>query len=621
MNKRIRVLVVEDNTADRALLKQRFSCITDPIFTDFAESLSEASSKKSAHWDIVIIELDLPGSRGIDTLARAQKIFPASPIIVLTGIENEKLGTAAIEAGAQDFLIKTDYSIALLQRSIRYAIKRHQLATALRAERTRFNHILENTTDGIVAIGDDKLVVYANRAATKILNQPLEEIVGSAWPHDLNTERPGSIQIAHRGGETTVAETNVTFTRERGRYLHLCTLRLDSGREGLQRGMVEREKMVAVGEHSSGIAHEFNNLLAAVQANIELMMLRDPENDLARNILTATRRGKSLVQDLMTFNPHKAPQEGETELSNYLKTNRDVLSRLLGENVGLELEAPEKESFVAIGPGKLNQIFINLTVNARDAMAANGGTLTIKADTTALPIKLGGEEKDQSKADWICISFIDTGIGMSAEVKKKIFNAFYTTKGQEGNGLGLNAVENLVEENGGKIVAESEEGAGTRFDIWMPGTTCGTGLTPVNEEAPTRSDGEPFRVLFVEDEELLRMAMSSYLDTKGFEITSVADGQAALDAIELSNQTFDAVVTDHVMPRVTGKQLIEKARPLLPDTVFVLTSAYNMKMIGRNWECFDTVKFLPKPYHGHDLHDLLAKELVLKGKPEATTAK
>ncbi len=178
-----------------------------------------------------------------------------------------------------------------------------------------------------------------------------------------------------------------------------------------------------------------------------------------------------------------------------------------------------------------------------------------------------------------------------------------------------------MHENGGKITVESEEGVGTQFDIWMPSVVSGQSAKPSSENAPTGADGKPFRILFVEDEELLRMAMSSYLDTRGFEITSVADGQAALDAIELSDQSFDAVVTDHTMPRLTGKQLIEQARDLLPDTLFILTSAYNMNMIGRNWPCFDSVKFLPKPYHGHDLHDLIAKELKLKGRIESTVAK
>ncbi len=419
LSRRMRILVVEDNSTDRILLKQRFSCITDPIFTDFVESLSVAASKKSAGWDLLLLDLNLPGSRGLETLAQAQKIFPRTPIIVLTEIETEELGLGAMQAGAQDCLSKEDYSIALLQRSIRNSLERHKLAADLRSEHTRLNHILENTTEGIVAIGEDKKVVFANRAATKILNSPLEELTGSEWPHELDTDNDGRINESQPEGDTTVVETRVAFTRERGRYLHLCTLRNITGEGSLQRGTYERERMVAVGELSSGIAHEFNNLLAAVQANIELMMLRDPENDLARNILTATRRGKSLVQDLMTFNPHQAPLDGETELTNYLKTNRDVLSRLLGEHIELDLQVPKEEGFVSIGPGMLNQIFINLTVNARDAMAAKGGNLTIKAETKALPSELHGEEIDKASANWVCISFIDTGVGMAPEVKRR----------------------------------------------------------------------------------------------------------------------------------------------------------------------------------------------------------
>lgn len=619
-NRKIRILVIEDSTADRVLLQQRLNCITDPIHAGYVETLAEAAVKKSAPWDVVLLDLYLPGSRGLETLAQAKKIFPDTPIIVLTGLADDALGTTAMQAGAQDYLVKADYNISVLQRSIRHSLERNKLTAELRSERTRLNHILENTSEGIVAISAEGVVVFANRAATRILNAPIEEIAGSKWPYELKTDCLTRITISHPEGEEVVAEMRVAFTRERGRYLYLCNLRNITEEDSLQRGMVEREKMVAVGELSSGIAHEFNNLLAAVQANIELMMLREPENDLARNILTATRRGKSLVQDLMTFNPHKAPQDGETELSNYLKSNREVLNRLLGQNIDLNLHVPETESFVPIGPGKLNQIFINLTVNARDAMASDGGSLTIKVETKSLPFELTGEDEAVSPS-WACISFVDTGIGMPPKIKNKIFRAFFTTKGQQGNGLGLNAVKNLVTENGGKITVESEEGVGTRFEIWLPTVASDAAKHTVKSVAPTNSDGDPFRILFVEDEELLRMAMSSYLDTRGFEITSVADGQAALDAIELSNRPFDAVVSDHIMPRLTGKQFIEQAIPLLPEAVFILTSAYDMKMIGRDWPCFDVVKYLPKPYHGHDLHDLIAKQLKLKSSIEATASR
>jgi len=617
-SQRIRILVVEDNPADRVLLKQRLGCITEQLHSGFAETLEEARRMRDRHWDIILLDLHLPGSRGFETLEQAQTIFPDTPIVVLTGLKDEVLGAQAMQAGAQDYLVKSDYNAASLERTIRHSRERFKLLKALDSQRTRLNEILEHTSEGIVAVNEDKAVVFANRAALGILGVELSALQDKPWPLELQSANAFRHTVEHPERGEVIAEVRTTRTGAATDRLYLCSLRDVTEEARLQLGLIEREKMAAVGELSSGIAHEFNNLLAAVQANIELMLLRDPKDELGQNILTALDRGKTLVQDLMTFNPHKAPQKGRTQVGKYFSANRAVIGKLLGPGITLKTgEAPDDWA-VPMGPGMLNQVVINLAVNARDAMK-NGGTFEIDFDQKPLPDHLHPDGVDPHEQDWIQVSFVDTGIGMSEEVCARVFDAFFTTKGRKGNGLGLTAVYNLVRDSGGEIEVSSEEGVGTRFQLWLPCYNLEKQKIADKGTLELGSDEEPVRVLFVEDEDLLRMAMSSYLDTRGYDVTSVADGRAALDAIELTKKPFDAVVSDQVMPRLSGTDFIEKAVPLLPQAAFILTSAYEIRMIGKDWPLFERVRFLPKPYHGHDLHDLIVKQISRARETPAST--
>ncbi|MFP4542321.1 MAG: response regulator, partial [Opitutales bacterium] len=290
---RTRVLVVEDNPADRVLLKQRLGCITEPIFAAYAETLTAAEHMSDRSWDVVLLDLHLPGSRGLETLQRAQEIFSdTTPIIVLTGLNDEELGAQAMQSGAQDYLVKSDYNAALLQRTIRHSRERFKLNADLRAERARLNHILENTSEGIVAVGGDLSVQFANRAAQRILGQSLDALVRQPWPHPLTTEQVTRIAIDHEDGGRVIAELRSNRTRDQHGRLFLCTLRDISEEERLQQSLIDREKMAAVGELSSGIAHEFNNLLTPVISYCQLA-LQDggDDDDLARKALEKALNG------------------------------------------------------------------------------------------------------------------------------------------------------------------------------------------------------------------------------------------------------------------------------------------------------------------------------------------
>ncbi len=606
---RTRVLIIEDNPVDRKVLKHRLSCIPEAIFTNYAESLTDARRFLRESWDLILLDLHLPGSRGLETLKEAQEIFPEVPIIVLTGISHDGLGSNAVKHGAQDYLVKSDYDSAVLQRTIRYSRERFKLIADLRAQRARLDHILAHTTEGIVAVRADSSVQFANRAALDILGQTFEQLRKERWKHPLDPDSTGRIEVAHPERGLVIAELRLTSTEDASGSLFLCTLRDVTEEQRLQKSLVERQTMAAVGELSAGVAHEFNNMLAAVQANIELIMMREPANELAKNAMTALDRGKTLVQDLMTFNPHKASREGRTSLARYFTANEEVINKLLGPRVEVMIDPPPPRWTIPMGSGMLNQIIINLAVNARDAMP-EGGRFRIRFSAEPPPPPVHGEGGNPVDRGWACISFSDTGCGMPKDACKKVFDAFYTTKGSEGNGLGLTAVKNLVCDSGGEIVVESTVGTGTSFKVWFPRYDSSMVEPPDPQEAESLSaQDDPIRVLFVEDEELLRMAMSSYLDIRGYDVTSVADGQAALDAIELTQKPFDAVVSDQIMPRLSGTGFLEQAIPLLPHAVFILTSAHDMRTIGRDWTHFDQVRFLGKPYHGQELHDTISELL------------
>ena len=358
----------------------------------------------------------------------------------------------------------------------------------------------------------------------------------------------------------------------------------------------QSQKMDAVGRLAGGIAHDFNNLLLAINGYSELALARlnGPEAELRgaiEEVRAAGERATGLTRQLLTFSRKQVIQPTELDLNAVVAELSKMLGRIVGEHLELVLELDSALDRVRADRGQLEQILMNLAINARDAMPG-GGVLRI---VTASAVLAEGRH--------VALTVADTGIGMDDETKKRIFEPFFTTKGPgKGTGLGLATVYGIVEQNAGSIVVESEPGRGTAFTIYLPAATgAATAEAGAEDGAPGADTGGTERILLVEDDVAIRKLVARTLAMHGYDVTSAEDAHEALELVDRHGQ-LDLLLTDVVMPEMNGRELARRVAARRPGVRVLYSSGY----AGEQGEgdVDDGHAFLQKPYA---LPALLAK--------------
>jgi two-component system cell cycle sensor histidine kinase/response regulator CckA len=398
-----------------------------------------------------------------------------------------------------------------------------------------------------------------------------------------------------------------------------------------EEGQAAAARLRAVGALAGGIAHDFNNLLTAIAGSAEAALARAPGNDAAaelQQVLESAGRGAALVKQLLAFARQQALRPRVVELNAAVNGMAELLKRLLGSRVRLSVEIEEPGRRVKIDPTQLDQVIMNLALNARDAMA-EGGTLTIRTGHAVVlrPEPIGTELLPPGR--WAMLEVADSGAGIPAEVVPRIFEPFFTTRrDQGGTGLGLSTVHGIVRQSGGFIAVESKRGEGTTFRIWLPrhdgpadpelpASLLAPPRAPVAERraAPAEAAGSgeagPL-VLLVEDEvPLLRLAERA-LRRAGFNVLSAGSAEEALELMAAEGPRPVALVSDVVMPGMDGLELATRLRAADPDLPVLLVSGYAEAALGRDLAA-ERLRLLPKPY---SLSDLVAElQAILPGLP------
>ncbi len=366
-------------------------------------------------------------------------------------------------------------------------------------------------------------------------------------------------------------------------------------REQLQQAM----KMEAIGRLAGGIAHDFNNLLTGIGGNIELALLDlDPADPLAtslRAVQQATRSAASLTQQLLAFSRKQIIEPRVLALNDLLAGLQRMLPRLLGEDIDLRLVAGQGMAPVKVDPGQFEQVIVNLAVNARDAMPT-GGVLVIETADVELGEAYCATHPEARPGRHALLAISDTGAGMSQEVLGHLFEPFFTTKPKgQGTGLGLATIYGTVRQSGGTIEVYSELGRGTTFKIYLPCTA-----EKADRWAPDgRSDDLPGgheTVLLVEDEQLVRDLAERILRRLGYTVLAARNGAEALQLVEARGGPIDALLTDVVMPGMSGRELAERLVRQHPETRVLYTSGYTENIIAHHGVVDEGLWFLGKPY-------------------------
>jgi len=383
-------------------------------------------------------------------------------------------------------------------------------------------------------------------------------------------------------------------------------------KKDLEIQFVQSQKMQAVGQLAGGVAHDFNNLLTAMIGFCDLLLLRfqpgDPSFADIMQIQQNANRAANLVRQLLAFSRQQALQPRVLNITDVLVDLSHLLRRLIGENIELKVVHGRELGLAKVDQGQLEQVIINLAVNARDAMP-NGGTLTISTTNVRLTRDQRRGHERMPAGDYVLIEVADTGVGIPAENMSRIFDPFFSTKELgSGTGLGLSTVYGIVRQTGGFVFVESRPGRGAVFEIYLP-HYIGTNATP-----NVRSDtGEPLagtdltgcgRVLLVEDEDPVRKFGARALQNKGYDVIEAESGEAALEILRNAPRKIDLLITDVVMPRLDGPGLVREVKEICPDIKVIFISGYTEDAFRQRLDSDGNIDFLPKPF---SLKQLAAK--------------
>jgi len=376
-------------------------------------------------------------------------------------------------------------------------------------------------------------------------------------------------------------------------------------REKVLSQLQQSQKMESVGRLAGGVAHDFNNLLTAINGYAGFLLSGLPEKDPRRadvkEIIDAAQRATTLTRQLLAFSRKQILNPRVIDLNSSVGGVVKILKRLIGEDVRLETRLAARPCTVKVDVGQIDQVLINLAVNARDAMPM-GGTLTLETETLSPEADFFERHPDLKRGPLVCLSIRDTGSGMTAEIKEHLFEPFFTTKVKgKGTGLGLSTVFGIIKQSGGDIEIESEPDHGTVFRVYFPFLEA----VPKNGEKDKNGDkkkdaGTVLRgsetVLLVEDEDSLRRLGERLLRMSGYTVIAAADGPSALAAAERHGKPFDLLVTDVIMPGMSGKELAVELvrRKLARKTLFM--SGYTDDAIVQHGVLEPGIAFLYKPF-------------------------
>jgi two-component system cell cycle sensor histidine kinase/response regulator CckA len=525
-----------------------------------------------------------------------------------------------------DLLISTFEDAVLQNRQLRQ--REEELQTA-KAQLARYAGALEDRLQSIIRSVPDVLfsfnvsateLYYASPACARVFGFAADDFVAdpSRWQRNIQEDdRPRVIaqyERLVRDARTGTMEYRVVHPDGVARWIQATfipvadamgrTVRVDgiagdiTERRLLEQQLRQAQKMEAVGTLAGGVAHDFNNVLAAIRATADLGLLTvETDSEIAgelRQIRDSVDRGASLTRQLLTLGRGEMGEPRPVDVSALVDHTRKMLDRVIGETIHLTVQFGPEPTTVVADPGQLEQVLLNLCINARDAMPS-GGELVVFTERVTLDQEFRTLHPWAEEGDYVLLMVSDTGMGMTAEVQARIFEPFFTTKETgRGTGLGLAVVYNIVKQHGGMIHVYSEPGQGTTFRIYLPfNVQQPVAVAPVAATPLPLGSGI---VLLAEDDDVLRAMTSKLLRRLGYEPIVVANGREALDVLLAQGERIQLAILDVVMPEIGGPVVAERARERWPHLRYVFTTGYSPSSAHLASARTLSIPVLQKPY-------------------------
>ena len=633
----LKLLVIEDEMPDflmlqRHLREQGLSARCHRV--ESAEGLSAALEQSG--WDVVLSDFRVPGMNFRETFAQVRARAPSLPVILVSGRVGEEEAVELLKMGLSDFVLKDGLPrlVPAIQRALHELSERRareEAERALRESEGRYRRIVETATEGISFLDAELRITFANGAFARMLGYTPEEMIGTpveqyTFPEEfdesrehMDARRRGVVEQYERrlrrknGTECWCLNSGMPILDSDGRFAGSFGMFTDiTERRQLEAQLHQSQKLEAIGHLAGGVAHDFNNILAVILGYGELaqeqMGPEHPARERIDEMVNAAERAAGLTRQLLAFSRQQVVQPKVLDLNTIVADTQKMLGRLIGEDVDVVIHTALGLGAVKADPGQIEQVILNLAVNARDAMP-KGGRLTLETANVEFDEGYATAHPPAMPGRYVLLAVSDTGIGMDEETKSRIFEPFFTTKPMgEGTGLGLATVYGIVKQSDGFIWVYTEPGRGTTFKIYLPRvdeeTTAGGAWT-----APAEASGGTETILVAEDTEALGRMIRTTLEGRGYTVLLASDGEEALKLAREHTGPIHLLLTDVVMPKMGGGEMGKQLSALRPGIRVLYMSGYTDGVISQHGVLKEGVHLLQKPFTGRKLAQAVREAL------------
>jgi two-component system, cell cycle sensor histidine kinase and response regulator CckA len=633
MSGALRVLIVEDSATDAKLMARELHRLDREVRFERVETAEAMrAALRSQEWDAIISDWSLPKFSAMEALSCVKEMALDVPFIVVSGTVGEETAVEAMRAGASDYVLKgrlTRLGPAIereiAQKQGREAGRRMQ--DALRSSETRFIRLWESGIVGIsigVFLGavhdaNDAFLhtVGHTRSELQLGKVQWEAMTPPEWRHSDET----AVELLQAQGFAPAWEKEL-IRKDGARvpvlvgaamleYPMSIAVMIDlTQRKQAEQALLASEnqlrlaqKMEAIGSLAGGVAHDFNNILSVILSYAGMLLSdlqpEDPMRESLEEIRQAGQRAAALTRQLLLFSRHQVFEPTVLNLNDILGGMDKLVRRILGEDVEVIAVQGEGLSRIFADPSHIEQVIMNLVVNARDAMPT-GGKLTLETKDVQLDKAFADSHLGVTPGPYVLLAVTDTGSGMDKETQHRIFEPFFTTKETgKGTGLGLSTVFGIVRQSGGSIWVDSAPGAGSTFNVYFPQSERQPEKVRRASTRPVVTGTET--ILLIEDEEHVRAVSRAILTRNGYRVVEAATPFEALAVCETRSNPIDLVLTDVVMPQMSGPELAKRLRGLRPEIKVLFMSGYTDDTIIRHGMLDPKTRFLQKPLTPEDL--------------------
>jgi PAS domain S-box-containing protein len=599
----LRVLVLEDNLLDAELAiltldQAGYACEWDCV--DTREAFLHRLAQQA--YDLVISDYNLPTFDGLSAVQLLRQRDPDLPFILVSGTLGEETAIESLKAGATDYVIKSH--LARLSPVVARALRERDEQRQRREAEARYRDLFENANDMIYTRDLEGCFTSVNGMGERLTGYTREELLSMSleqllspecmrlraeWvvkrQEELHLSAAEELEFIRKDGARVFVEVSSRLIYENGRPTGVQGIardvserkRAEEERKHLEDQLLQAQKMESIGTLAGGIAHDFNNMLTAIIGNIQLVLestsSTSPDYPLLAEVEKAATRATALTRQLLTFSRRQPIERRTIELNGTINELSQMLRRLIGENVDVTIRLDGHRAPIFADPAQIQQVVMNLAVNARDAMPG-GGRLLIETREVILDEQACRNYPWARPGRYVQLVVCDTGAGMDAELQQRIFEPFFTTKERgKGTGLGLSVVYGIVKQHEGFVELESAPGRGTTFTIFLPAPAVAHGVAVPDLSPLVRGGSET--ILVAEDEESLRYLASTVLERLGYTVILAEDGLEAVNLFRVNQSRVDLVILDLVMPRYGGRDALELMRAIRPDLRALFVTGYD----------------------------------------------